>query len=123
VPREPGDHALGRSRGGVGTKLHLVTDGRGLPLAIPVRPTQAHESLYVAPVLNAVRIRQAVGRPRPRPARLTGDKGYSHPPIRHWLRAHHVGMSARSFPSAATKSPTGAAARPSLIAPRIGSAV
>jgi transposase len=33
-PGEPVDHALGRSRGGVGTKVHLVTDGRGLPLAL-----------------------------------------------------------------------------------------
>ena len=29
---EPRDHALGRSRGGFGTKLHLVTDRRGVPL-------------------------------------------------------------------------------------------
>src|SRR5262245_58321226 len=26
---EPADHALGRSRGGFGTKLHLVSDGNG----------------------------------------------------------------------------------------------
>jgi transposase len=91
VPHEPADHALGRSRGGFGTKLHLVTDGRGLPLAITVSPTQAHESLYVEPVLNAVRIPQPHGRPRQRPDRLAGDKGYSYPPIRHWLRAHHMG--------------------------------
>jgi len=28
------DHSLGRSRGGWGSKLHLVTDGHGLPLAV-----------------------------------------------------------------------------------------
>src|SRR5690606_22578562 len=27
---EPADHALGRSRGGWGSKLHLVSDGKGL---------------------------------------------------------------------------------------------
>src|SRR5258708_4019756 len=31
VPGEPTDHALGRSRGGFGTKVHLVCDGSGLP--------------------------------------------------------------------------------------------
>ncbi len=92
-PGEPADHALGRSRGGFGSKLHLVTDGRGLPLAVAVSPTQAHESLYVEPVLNAVRILRPVGqpgRPHRRPAQVAGDKGYSYPAIRRWLRAHGI---------------------------------
>ena len=33
-PGEPADHALGRSRGGFGSKFHLVTDGKGTPLAV-----------------------------------------------------------------------------------------
>ena len=41
---EPADHALGRSRGGFPTKLHLVTDGTGLPLAAALSAGQAHES-------------------------------------------------------------------------------
>jgi transposase len=85
VPHEPADHALGRSRGGFGTKVHLVTDGAGLPLAAAISPGQAHESKYVEPVLNAVRI----GR-RQRPRAVAGDKGYSYPSVRAWLRAHHV---------------------------------
>jgi hypothetical protein len=31
---EPTDHALGRSRGGVSTKIHQLVDGRGRPLVI-----------------------------------------------------------------------------------------
>ena len=46
LPHEPADHALGRSRGGWGTKVHLVTDGAGLPLAVAVSAGQAHESLH-----------------------------------------------------------------------------
>ena len=42
--QEPSDHALGRSRGGFSTKLHLVTDGRGLPLAIEATPGQARRT-------------------------------------------------------------------------------
>ena len=31
-PEEPADHALGRSRGGFSTKIHLLCDGKGHPL-------------------------------------------------------------------------------------------
>jgi transposase len=89
-PGEPADHALGRSRGGFGSKLHLVSDSRGLPLAIALSPGQAHASQYLAPVLNAVRVPQAVGRPRQRPAAVAGDRGYSFPPLRRWLTAHRM---------------------------------
>lgn len=38
-------------------------------------------------MLDAVRIRRGTpGRPRRRPAALAGDKGYSYPRIRAWLR-------------------------------------
>jgi hypothetical protein len=35
---------LGRSRGGLTTKVHLATDGRGRPLAVLVTAGQRHES-------------------------------------------------------------------------------
>ena len=38
---EPGDHAVGRSRGGLSTKIHAAVDGRGRPLAILLTPGQA----------------------------------------------------------------------------------
>ncbi|MGH7631844.1 MAG: IS5 family transposase [Gemmatimonadales bacterium] len=90
MPQEPADHALGRSRGGWGSKLHLVSDSRGLPLAIAVSPGQAHESQYLTPVLNAVRVPQAVGRPRQRPAAVAGDRAYSYPRLRRWLAMHRM---------------------------------
>ena len=40
--------------------------------------------------MEAIRIPQPRGRPRQRPAALAGDKGYSYPRIRQWLRAHRV---------------------------------
>lgn len=89
-PGEPADHALGRSRGGFGTKVHLVTDGRGLPLALYLTGGQRQECEVLEPVLEAVRIRRPRGRPRQRPEALTGDKAYSFPRLRRWLRAHHV---------------------------------
>lgn len=87
VPGEPSDHALGRSRGGFGTKLHLIVDSHGVPLAASISPGQAHESKHLEPVLEAVRInRSGRGRPRCRPKALAGDKGYSYPRVRRYLR-------------------------------------
>ena len=87
---EPPDHALGRSRGGFGTKVHLVCDGGGVPLAVEVTPGQRQESTQFEKVLDKVRIPQQRGRPRCRPLRLAGDKGYSYPRIRRWLRRHGI---------------------------------
>ena len=38
------EQALGRSRGGFSTKLHLRCDARGLPLALVLTPGEAHET-------------------------------------------------------------------------------
>jgi len=89
-PDEPTDHALGRSRGGWGSKLHLAVDGQGIPLAAEVSPGQAHESKWFEEVMNAVRIRQPLGSARRRPKRVAGDKGYSYPRIRQWLRERGI---------------------------------
>src|ERR687898_697429 len=51
-PEESEDHALGRSRGGFGTKIHLVSDGHGLPSAAAVTAGQRHESKETERVLN-----------------------------------------------------------------------
>lgn len=40
--------------------------------------------------MNAVRIKQPVGRPRRRPLRLAGDKAYDLPRVRRWLRRHRI---------------------------------
>ena len=53
-------------------------------------PGQRHESKYFERVVEAVRIAQPRGRPRRRPKRLAGDKGYSYPRIRRWLRQHRI---------------------------------
>jgi len=81
---------LGRSRGGFGTKLHLVTDGQGVPLQVIVSAGQRHESLFAEPVLAATRVRRANGRRRSRPQRIAGDKGYSYPRIRRYLKRRRI---------------------------------
>jgi transposase len=87
---EPADHALGRSRGGWGTKLSLVTDGHGVPLAATVHAGQASDLAAVPSLLDGIRIGGVAGAPRRYPERLAADKSYSRTPVRQWCRAHRV---------------------------------
>jgi transposase len=89
-PDEPADHALGRSRGGFGTKLHLVTDGNGVPLQVLASAGQRHECLFAEPVLRATQVRCANRRWRSRPRQVAGDKGYSYPAVRRYLRRRRI---------------------------------
>ncbi len=91
LTREPTDHALGRSRGGFTTKLHLVTDRRGLPLGIVLTPGQRHDSTQFAAVLDVVAVRQRSGQTRRRPGRVVADRGYDADWIRSWLRCRGIG--------------------------------
>lgn len=78
--------ALGRSRGGFSTKIHLRAEGSGKPLAFVVSGGERHESRYVAALLAGGHVRRAGrGRPRVRPHQLVGDKGYSYPTVRRFL--------------------------------------
>ena len=89
-PLEPADHALGRSRGGFGSKLHVVCDRRGTPLVAAVSPGERHESRCFEMAMDSVRIPRQRGRPHRRPRRLGGDKAYSVPWIRSWLRRRKI---------------------------------
>jgi len=60
-------------------------------LAAEVTAGQRHESTQFERLMDAVRIPQALGRPRTRPGRVAGDKAYSVTRIRTWLRAHAIG--------------------------------
>ena len=51
---------------------------------------QRHESSQFERVMGKVRIPARRGRPRCRLVRLAGDKGYSYPRIRRWLRRHGI---------------------------------
>lgn len=88
---EPEDHALGYSRGGFGTKLHLLTDRQGIPLHAVISAGQRHESTLFEDVMDGVKIKRPVtGRPRQRPKGVAGDKAYSSRRIRGWLRARRM---------------------------------
>ncbi|MEU2721429.1 IS5 family transposase [Streptomyces smyrnaeus] len=79
--------ALGRSRGGLTTKVHLACDGRGLPLAVVVTPGNVNDSTVFHAVMDEVRVpRAGAGRPRRRPDAVIADKAYSSRAIRQALR-------------------------------------
>lgn len=90
--QHPTDEALGRSRGGVTTKIHLSSDGKGRPLSVLLTAGQRHDSTQLAAVLDAIRVPRpgGRGRPRKRPDRVIGDKGYSYPACRRELRRRGI---------------------------------
>lgn len=78
---------MGRSRGGLSTKLHLVADGKARPLSLCLSEGQRSDSKFLEPTLDAVRVpRVGRGRPRKRATQLIADKGYSYPRCRKALR-------------------------------------
>ncbi|MEU2770974.1 IS5 family transposase [Streptomyces diastaticus] len=93
--RRPGrarrDHALGRSRGGLSTKVHLASDARARPLAVVVTAGQAGDAPAFTVVMNAIRVpRPGPGRPRTRPDTVSADRAYSARAIRSHLRERGI---------------------------------
>jgi transposase len=87
-----GDEALGRSQGGFSTKLHLRSEGRGKPLVVLLTAGQRHEQTMFEPLMEAGRIHRVHGgRPRQRPKRVAGDKGYSSRRTRQYLQSKGIG--------------------------------
>ena len=52
---------MGLSRGGFGTKIHLATDGSGLPLNIVLSPGQAHENQFAQRLLEGIGVQRKNG--------------------------------------------------------------
>ncbi|MFG2836502.1 IS5 family transposase [Streptomyces zaomyceticus] len=85
------DPALGRSRGGLTSKIHLACDGLGRPLAFVVTAGNTNDCTRFTAVMEAIRVpRIGPGRPRVRPDHVLGDKGYSSKAIRAWLRRRGI---------------------------------
>ena len=86
--------ALGRSRGGLTSKIHLAVDGRGLPMSIILTPGQAGDNPQLLPLLDQITVgRDGPGRPRVRPDRVLADKAYSHPSTRAALRRRGIAFT------------------------------
>jgi transposase len=75
---DPEAEALGRSQGGWSTKVHLRAEGHGKPMTLVLTPGQRHEATAFEQLLEQGAIRRpGRGRPRRRPGRVVGDRGYT----------------------------------------------
>src|SRR5439155_9773600 len=61
--------ALGRSRGGLTTKIHLAAEGKGRPLAVLLSEGQRHDSTQLEPVLDRIRVPRQSPEGHKRPGR------------------------------------------------------
>jgi transposase len=88
---EPADHGLGRSRGGLSTKIHLSCEQRQKPLSIVITAGQRGDSPQFAAVLDGITVpRLGPGRARTRPDRVLADKAYSSAANRACLRRRGI---------------------------------
>src|SRR2546423_8525816 len=88
-PGRKGGSATGPNpvdRGKTGSKIHVLTDAAGLPLACAVSGANVHDMNGLNPLVTAIpAIRSRRGPRRRRPAKLHADKGYDFPELRSWL--------------------------------------
>ncbi|MFH8573028.1 IS5 family transposase [Streptomyces sp. NPDC017993] len=87
---EPHDHALGRSRGGLTTKIHLVAQSRCRPLAFVITPGQAGDAPAFPEIMARLRMPRPIGRPRTTTEAALADKAYSSRAIRSHLRQRGI---------------------------------
>jgi transposase len=66
---------MGRSRGGLTTKIHAVVDANGLPVTLKLTEGQAHDGRSAADMLDSVAAGQT----------LIADRAYDSDALRHTL--------------------------------------
>jgi len=71
-----------------GVKRHILTDGRGVPLAAEISGANVHDKWLVADTLDAVVLRGSRG-PR-RPEHLCLDKGYDYADVEVAVRTRRI---------------------------------
>lgn len=87
---EPDDHAIGRSRGGLTTKIHALTDQRQAPVTIRLSAGQAGDNPQLVPLLDDYAADRKQHGESGRNFGLLADKAYSHPSTRTELRSRRI---------------------------------
>ena len=78
-------------RAKAGTKHHVLSDGKGLPLATTVTSANTNEITQLKPLVQKIPpVRGKRGCPRRRPRRLQADRAYDSEPHRQWLRERGI---------------------------------
>lgn len=74
-----------------GSKRHLICDGHGVPLALRLTGANRNDSQEALALVDAIPpLHRQRGRPRQRPNRVVGDRGYDAAAIRRGLRIRHI---------------------------------
>ncbi|MFF4776363.1 IS5 family transposase [Microtetraspora fusca] len=118
---EPADHGLGRSRGGLTTKLHLACEQGQKPLSI-VLAGQRGDSPQFTAVIGGIRVpRLGGGRPRTRPDRILADKAYTSMANRAYLRRRGIKATipSKADQDASRRAKGSKGGRPPAFAPEI----
>lgn len=83
--------ALGRSRGGFSTKVHVKAEGNGKPMVVLLSVGQRHDSKLFEPLIeNGAVKRPGRGLPKIRPGCVVADEGYSYDSIRRYLNRRRI---------------------------------
>ena len=92
IEDEPADHGLGRSRGGLTTKVHLACEQGQKPLSIVITAGQRGDSPQFQAVLERIRVPRPGSRTAPAYAlgRVLADKAYGSRANRAYLRKRGI---------------------------------
>ncbi|WP_327367535.1 IS5 family transposase [Streptomyces sp. NBC_01217] len=78
-------------RGKKGSKLHVLSEAQGLPLAVAVSGANLHDSQAFKPlILGIPAVRSRCGPRRRRPVKIRADKAYYSAEHLRWLRARNL---------------------------------
>ena len=74
-----------------GSKLHVLSDATGLPMATGISAGNTADGDAMIPLVNAIPpVRSRRGPRRRKPAKLHGDKAYNSRERRRWLRDREI---------------------------------
>jgi transposase len=79
---------MGRSRGGLTTKIHAVVDAKGLPITLKLTEGQAHDGRSAADMLGSVLARQI----------LLADRAYDSDALRRTLADRGAWANVKPMP-------------------------
>jgi len=80
---------MGRSRGGLTTKIHALVDAEGRPIALKLTEGQAHDGRSAADMLETVGQGDI----------LLADRAYDSDELREWLAGHGAWGNIRPMPN------------------------
>jgi transposase len=86
---QTGPSPVDRSK--LGSKIELITDAKGVPVVVGLCPANHNDNLDTIQLIDRVPpIAGVPGRPRRRPDRLQGDRGFDDEDDRTQLRQRHI---------------------------------